>query len=48
MTLDLQIELFEEALAQLEEDPDLINQVLEVTADDGDMLHMLRYALPKD
>lgn len=47
MDLDLQIELFEQALDELAADPDLINQVLEIT-EDGSELHILRYALPND
>lgn len=47
MDLELQIELFEQALDELAADPDLVNQVLEIT-DDGGELHILRYALPND
>jgi hypothetical protein len=46
MDLALQLELFEVALDELAIDPDLVNQVLEVTADDDD-IHVLRYALPR-
>ena len=45
MTLDMQIELFEPALSELEADPDLLNQVLEVTLDENE-LHIRRYKLP--
>jgi hypothetical protein len=45
MDLDMQIELFEQALDELEADPDLVNQVLEVTLEDDD-LHIRRYQLP--
>ena len=48
MDLDLQLELFEVALDELAGDPDLVNQVLEVTADAADEIHILRYALPPD
>ncbi|WP_316399266.1 DUF5615 family PIN-like protein [Bradyrhizobium sp. 33ap4] len=47
MDLDMQVELFEQALADLEADADLVNQVLEVTAEEED-LRVLRYALPRD
>ena len=46
MDLDMQIELFEQALLELDADPDLVNQVLEITLDDDDDLRVLRYALP--
>jgi hypothetical protein len=45
MDLDMQLELFEQALAELEADADLVNQVLEITWDD-DALHVRRYQLP--
>jgi len=32
MDLDMQVELFEQAIQELEADPDLINQVLEITS----------------
>lgn len=49
MTMDLamQLELFEEALHELEEDGDLVNQVLEVTMTDQE-IHILRYLLPDE
>lgn len=46
MDLDTQIELFEEALNELDRDNDLVNQVLEVSTD-GEELHILRYSLPR-
>lgn len=46
MDLDMQIGLFEEALAELSRNGDLVNQVLEITADEND-LHILRYELPR-
>ncbi|CAM5614978.1 hypothetical protein ATER59S_05765 [Aquamicrobium terrae] len=48
MDLDMQIELFEQALGELDADPDLVNQVLEITLDDDDDLRVLRYALPAE
>ena len=42
----MQIELFEQALEELEAEPDLINQVLEVSLEDEDELRILRYVLP--
>lgn len=46
MDLDMQIELFEEALNELDRDNDFVNQVLEVSTD-GEELHILRYSLPR-
>lgn len=48
MDRDMQIELFEQALVELDADPDLVNQVLEITLDDDDNLRVLRYALPDE
>lgn len=48
MDLDMQIELFEQALAEVDGDADLVNQVLEVSLEDEEALRVLRYALPKD
>jgi hypothetical protein len=45
MDLDMQVELFELAIQELEADPDLINQVLEITCEE-DSLHVRRYHLP--
>ena len=45
MDLDMQIELFEQALDELETDADLVNQVLEITWEE-DGLHVRRYRLP--
>jgi hypothetical protein len=45
MDLDMQLELFEQALDELEADSDLVNQVLEITWDE-DALHIRRYRLP--
>ena len=48
MTRALQLELFEQALLELDADPDLVNQVLEVTLEDDDHLRVIRYALPSE
>lgn len=48
MDLDLQLELFEQALVELEPDPDLVNQVLEISLEGEEELRVLRYALPKE
>jgi hypothetical protein len=45
MDLDMQIELFEQALEELEQAPDLVNQVLEVTMQNAG-LYVRRYFLP--
>ncbi|MFS8116663.1 hypothetical protein QD460_33775, partial [Rhizobium jaguaris] len=47
MDLDMQIELFEQAMAELDDDDDLANRVLEISLGDEDELRVLRYALPK-
>ncbi|MBI5163288.1 MAG: DUF5615 family PIN-like protein, partial [Magnetospirillum sp.] len=48
MDLDMQVELFEAALDDLDGEPDLVNQVLEVTLDSAgdEEIRMARYALP--
>lgn len=46
MDLDMQLELFEQALEELQADPDLVNQVLEITYEE-DVLTVRRYSLPK-
>lgn len=48
MTLDDQLELFEAALDELQSEPDLINQVLEVEVVAGDRIRLRRYRLPSD
>jgi len=45
MDLNMQVELFEQALEELEADADLVNQVLEITWAE-DVLHVQRYRLP--
>ncbi|WEJ12313.1 DUF5615 family PIN-like protein [Sinorhizobium prairiense] len=47
MDLDVQLELFEQALIELDNDDDLINRVLEISLEDED-LRVLRYGLPKE
>lgn len=47
MDLDIQVELFDAALDEIARDPDLVNQVLEVTFDfEADKIILIRYALP--
>jgi hypothetical protein len=41
----MQRELFDQALAELRHDPDLVNQVLEISLERG-ALRILRYHLP--
>lgn len=48
MLRDLQIELFEQALRELDADPDLVNQVLEISLEPDGQLRVTRYALPAD
>jgi hypothetical protein len=48
MDLDMQIELFEQALTELDSDGDLVNRVLEVFLENEDELRVLRYALPEE
>jgi hypothetical protein len=45
MTRPLQIELFSQALAELKTNPDLVNQALEVPADDAMTITVRCYAL---
>jgi hypothetical protein len=45
MDLDMQLELFEQALDELESDIDLVNQVLEITMDES-AIDIRRYQLP--
>jgi hypothetical protein len=35
-------------LDELADDADLVNQVLEITLEDGEELHILRYRLPAE
>jgi len=46
MNLDMQLELFEQALDELQANPDLINQVLEVTCEEASIM-IRRYWLPE-
>lgn len=48
MTRRIQIELFTEALRELADNPDLVNQVLEISLDNAGGLHVVRYALPAE
>ncbi len=41
----MQIELFDQAMDELDADSDLVNQVLEITLE-NDCLHVRRYRLP--
>jgi hypothetical protein len=45
MDLDMQLELFEQALDELHSDADLVNQILEITIED-DVRHIRRYRFP--
>jgi hypothetical protein len=45
MDLDMQLELFEQALDEVGSDADLVNQVLELTIDEG-AIDIRRYRLP--
>ena len=47
MDLDMQIELFDQALNELDADPHMINQVLEISLEDEEELRVRRYAMPK-
>lgn len=46
MDLDMQIELFDQAMDELAVDSDLVNQVLEITMEEDGSLHVRRYRLP--
>lgn len=48
MTRHIQIELFSQALQELADNPDLVNQVLEISLDNAGGLHVVRYALPAE
>ena len=48
MDLDMQIELFEQALKELAADGNLINAVLDVTLEEDNQIDIRRYALPAD
>lgn len=47
MDLDLQLEMFAEALDQLDQDGELLNQVLEISIPDSDEeFEVTRYKMP--
>ena len=48
MDLDTQIEMFEQVLDELADDADLVNQVLEITLEEGEEFHILRYRSPAE
>jgi hypothetical protein len=50
MDLDMQVELFEVALDDLDAQPDLVNQVLEISLENGndEDIRVVRYALPNE
>jgi hypothetical protein len=50
MDLDMQVELFEVVLDDLDAQPDLVNQVLEVSLENGidEDIRVVRYALPNE
>lgn len=49
MDLDLQLEMFEEALDELDRDDDLVNQVLEISlSDSSEEFEVLRYKMPAE
>ena len=45
---ELQLDLFDEALSELADAPDLVNQVLEISIDTEDQIIVLRYELPAE
>jgi Domain of unknown function (DUF5615) len=48
MDLDMQLDLFDEALSELAHATDLVNQVLEISIDTDDQITILRYELPSE
>jgi len=49
MDLDLQLEMFEEALDQLDRIDDLVNEVLEISlSDSSEEFELLRYQMPAE
>jgi hypothetical protein len=48
MDLDMQLNLFDEALTELARASDLVNQVLEISIDSDDQITILRYELPSE
>ena len=49
MDLDLQLEMFEEALDELDRNDDLVNEVLEISlSDSSEEFEVLRYKMPAE
>ena len=49
MDLDLQLEMFEEALDELDRDDDLVNEALEISlSDSAEEFEVLRYKMPAE
>jgi hypothetical protein len=49
MDLDLQLEMFEEALDELDRNDDLVNEVLEISLSDSSAeFEVLRYKMPAE
>jgi hypothetical protein len=49
MDFDLQLEMFEEALDELDRNDDLVNEVLEISlSDSGEEFEVLRYQMPAE
>jgi Domain of unknown function (DUF5615) len=49
MDLDLQLDMFEEALEELDRDDNLVNQVLEISlSDSSDEFEVVRYRMPDE
>ena len=49
MDLDLQLEMFEEALDELDRNEDLLNEVLEISlSDSSEEFEVLRYQMPAE
>ena len=49
MDLDLQLEMFEEALDELDRNDDLVNEVLEISLSDlSEEFEVLRYKMPAE
>lgn len=48
MDLDLQMELFDQAMLELAAMPDMVNQVLEISLEPDDRIRVRRYLLPPE